>query len=126
MNETDDHSLLGNTLGADTPDFLGGNLNFKNPRSANVTTGIPYFNTSIFAPSAIGLEGSANRAFFHGPGFNQFDMSLLKDTKLTSVPSSSTFSITPNSLTPVETLLLDHQALVSLTQLVLAALARLL
>jgi len=83
MGETDDHSLLGNTLGADTPDFLGGNLNFQNPRKANVTTGVPYFNTALFAPSAIGQEGSANRAFFHGPGFNRFDMSLLKDTKLT-------------------------------------------
>jgi len=53
-----------NTLGADTPDFLGGNLNFQNPRKANVTTGVPYFNTALFAPSAIGQEGSANRPSF--------------------------------------------------------------
>jgi hypothetical protein len=29
------------------------------------------------------MEGNSNRAFFHGPGFNNFDMSLLKDVKLT-------------------------------------------
>ena len=82
MGESDDHSLLGNSGGTDTPDFLGGNLNFQNPRQANVSTGIPYFNTALFAPSAIGFEGTANRAFFHGPGLNNFDMSLLKDVKL--------------------------------------------
>ena len=49
---------------------------------ANVSTGIPYFNTALFTPSAIGFEGTANRAFFHGPGLNNFDMSLLKDVKL--------------------------------------------
>jgi len=82
MGESDDHSLLGNSGGTDTPDFLGGNLNFQNPRQANVSTGITYFNTALFAPSAIGFEGTANRAFFHGPGLNNFDMSLLKDVKL--------------------------------------------
>jgi hypothetical protein len=82
MSEGDDHSLLGNFGGTDTPDFLGGNLDFKNPRQANVSTGIPYFSTALFTPSAIGYEGTANRAFFHGPGLNNFDMSLLKDVKL--------------------------------------------
>lgn len=82
MNETDDHSLLGNTQNADTPDFLGGSLDIQKPRKANVKTGIPYFNTGLFAPSQIGSEGTSSRAFFHGPGFNSFDMSLLKDTKL--------------------------------------------
>lgn len=83
MYETDDHSLIGNGGGTDTPDFLGGNLDFKNPRNANVANGIPYFNTALFAPSAIGKEGTANRAFFHGPGLNNFDMSLIKDTAIT-------------------------------------------
>lgn len=82
MNETDDHSLLGNTENADTPDFLGGDLARQNPRKANVTTGIPYFNTALFAPSPIGHEGTSSRAFFHGPGFNSSDMSLVKNTKL--------------------------------------------
>jgi hypothetical protein len=69
--------------GADTPNFSRGSLNFTNPRHANVTTGKPYLNTALFSPSAIGMEGTANRAFFHGPGLNSWDMSLLKDTKVT-------------------------------------------
>lgn len=83
MYEGDDHSLLGNGGGTDTPDFLGGSLNFQNPRKANVSTGIPYFNTALFAPSAIGYEGTANRAFFHGPGLSNYDMSLLKQINIT-------------------------------------------
>jgi hypothetical protein len=61
----------------DTPDFLGGNLNFTNPRA-----GKPYFNTSLFQPEQLGHFGTANRAFFHGPGTNNFDMSLQKDLRL--------------------------------------------
>lgn len=87
MYEEDDHSLEGSALNADTPDFLGGNLSFMDPRKANVNNGIPYFNTALFAPSPIGQEGTANRAFFHGPGFNNFDMSLLKDVRLTETTS---------------------------------------
>ncbi len=83
MYETDDHSLLGNGGGTDTPDFLGGSLNFQNPRKANISTGVPYFNTALFAPSAIGKEGTANRAFFHGPGLSNYDMSLLKQFRVT-------------------------------------------
>ena len=82
MYEGDDHSLLGNFGGTDTPNFLGGSLNRTDPRKANVTNGLPYFNTALFAPSAMGFEGTANKAFFHGPGSNNFDMSLLKDLKL--------------------------------------------
>jgi len=83
LTETDDRSLSG-SFGSgiaqppDTPDFLGGNLSFTNPRS-----GKPYFNTSLFTPEQLGYFGTANRAFFHGPGFNNFDMSLQKDLKLT-------------------------------------------
>jgi hypothetical protein len=78
MYEGDDHSLLGNSGGTDTPSFLGGNLNFTNPRKANVGvigangSPVPYFNTALFQPSAIGFEGSANKAFFHGPGLNNW------------------------------------------------------
>jgi len=83
LYEGDDHSLLGNSGQTDTPDYLGGPLHFQDPRKANVSTGIPYFDTSQFAPSAIGKVGTANKAFFHGPGLNNFDMSLLKDTSVT-------------------------------------------
>ena len=80
--ENDDHSLLGTgfggpiTLAVDTPDFVGP-LNITNPRH----TGGQYFSPAAFAPSAIGLEGDSRRRFFHGPGLDNFDFALLKDTR---------------------------------------------
>jgi hypothetical protein len=82
--ETDDHSLEGTafggpiTLPADTPDFVGP-LDKSDPRK----TGGVYFSPAAFAPSAIGLEGNADRRFFHGPGENNFDFALLKTTQIT-------------------------------------------
>jgi len=82
--ETDDHSLLGTgfggpiTLPVDTPDQVG-RVVIENPRK----TGGQYFNPSAFAGSAVGLEGNARRRFFHGPGINNWDFALIKDTKIT-------------------------------------------
>ena len=82
--ETDDHSLLGTALGGpivlpvDTPDKVGPVI-IENPRN----TGGQYFNPSAFAPSAIGLEGDARRRFFHGPGINNWDFAVIKDTRIT-------------------------------------------
>jgi len=42
-----------------------------------------YFDPTSFASSAVGLEGNARRRFFHGPGTNNWDAALQKDTKLT-------------------------------------------
>jgi Carboxypeptidase regulatory-like domain len=84
--EGDDNSLLGTVnsgpqpLPVDTPNYSGGPLGITNPRSS---PNHEYFNTTMFSTSAIGMEGTANRRFFHGPGVNNWDMALLKDTKLT-------------------------------------------
>ena len=84
LMESDDHSLLGtqftgpNGNGVDTPNYTPGNLQFNNPRS-----GLPYFNTSLFTEEAIGQLGTASKRFFHGPGLDNWDMALLKDTHLT-------------------------------------------
>jgi hypothetical protein len=83
--ETDDHSLLGTSFGGpiilpvDTPDQVAP-LQRMNPRS---NPNHLYFNPSSFQTSAIGLEGDANRRFFHGPGINNWNMALHKDTALT-------------------------------------------
>jgi hypothetical protein len=82
LTEVDDRSLAGSFgsgvgLPPDTPSFLGGHLNFTNPRSGN-----PYFNTSLFSPEPLGSLGNASRAFFHGPGFNNFDLSVQKNFKI--------------------------------------------
>jgi hypothetical protein len=82
--EVDDHNLLGSTGNSgyygstDFPEYTPGNIyNDKNPRHGNA-----YFNTSLFSPEAIGQEGNTPRRFFHGPGIDNWDLSLLKDVRL--------------------------------------------
>ena len=84
--ETDDLSLLGTggagaiSLPIDMPNFAGGAVRVGDARSAAT----PYFNTSLFSPEATqaapGTLGNARRRFFSGPGLNNWDMALLKDT----------------------------------------------
>jgi len=84
MLETDDNSLLGTSgsgpiqLPIDTPNFSGGTLHFTNPRSLQ-----PYFNTSLFTQEPLGHLGTASRRFFHGPGTNNWDITVEKDTAIT-------------------------------------------
>jgi hypothetical protein len=84
ITESDDRSLLGtnytgpNGNGVDTPNYIPGNLQFNDPRS-----GLPYFNTNLFSKEAVGQLGTANKRFFHGPGINNWDIALLKDTHIT-------------------------------------------
>ena len=84
LSESDDSSLLGTFgtgpggPGLDVPNYLPGSFHFTNPRS-----GQPYFNTSLFTPEVLGQLGNSRYRFFHGPGINNFDMSLLKDTHIT-------------------------------------------
>jgi hypothetical protein len=83
MVETDDQSLQGTgfggpiTLPADTPNFVGP-LDITDPRK----TGGQYFSPAAFGPSALGTEGDSGRRFFHGPGINNWDFALLKDTMI--------------------------------------------
>jgi Carboxypeptidase regulatory-like domain len=81
--ETDDQSLLGTgfggpiTLPVDTPNQIGA-LEITNPRN----TGGQYFSPAAFGPSALGQEGDARRRYFSGPGINNWDFCLLKDTAI--------------------------------------------
>ncbi|MBZ5667939.1 MAG: carboxypeptidase regulatory-like domain-containing protein [Acidobacteriia bacterium] len=81
--ETDDRSFLGTSsagaisLPVDTPSYTPGPLNISNPRSGN-----PYFNTSLFTVEPLGSLGNASRRFFSGPGLNNWDIALLKDTAI--------------------------------------------
>jgi hypothetical protein len=82
--ETDDRSLLGTafggpiTLPVDTPNLIGA-VQTMDPRK----TGGQFFSTSSFGPDVLGQAGNANRRFFHGPGVNNWDFALLKNTHLT-------------------------------------------
>lgn len=83
ISEANDHSLLGMDIGGagqtlDTPNFTPGPLNFTDPRSRK-----PYFNTSLFSHGLLGQLGTASSRFFHGPGLNNWDMSLTKNLRLT-------------------------------------------
>ncbi|HWY87600.1 MAG TPA: hypothetical protein VNX28_12785, partial [Gemmataceae bacterium] len=80
-----DRSLMGslpngvNNQSLDLPDFTPGNLNLNHdPRN-----GLPYFNTSLFTPNALGTPGTASRRSFHGPGALNFDLALLRTFRIT-------------------------------------------
>jgi len=78
LSERNDPSLAGSS-GTDVPNFTPGKvLNDTNPRHEN-----PYFNTSLFSKEQLGQIGNSNRRFFHGPGLNNWDLALVKDTRIT-------------------------------------------
>jgi Carboxypeptidase regulatory-like domain/TonB dependent receptor len=84
-----DNSLLGaepngiNNYGVDEPDFTPGPLELNHdPRN-----GRPYFNTALFSENALGMPGNAKRRFFSGPGMDNYDMAVLKNTVLTESKS---------------------------------------
>jgi hypothetical protein len=81
--ETDDQSLQGTGFGgpiilpADTPNLVGP-VNITDPRK----TGGQYFSPAAFGPSKTGQEGNSARRFFHGPGVNNWDFAVLKNTAI--------------------------------------------
>jgi hypothetical protein len=78
LYETDDRGLIGEFFGnLDTPIFNGEQLHFKDPRSRQ-----PYFDPTAFSAETLGFLNTGNRRFFHGPGIDNFDLSLLKDTQV--------------------------------------------
>ena len=94
-----DYSLTGSSA-TDMPDRLG-NVSTLNPRDANADcptdshTGCYFIppdpNADPCTPSTgafvqnctLGTFGTANRRFFHGPGFNNTDFGILKRTAIT-------------------------------------------
>jgi hypothetical protein len=84
LSETDDNSLSGTFADTiDVPSYNPGNgplfIN-KNPRNS---AGQPYFNPNYFQQEPLGQVGDAMRRYFSGPGIYNFDVALLKDTKIT-------------------------------------------
>jgi hypothetical protein len=87
LSENDDNSLSGtaNTEAPfDLPNFTPGGSIYQ---TTNPRKGGTYFNTNSFSPETIGSFGTSPRRFFHGPGLNNWDMALLKDTKITESKS---------------------------------------
>jgi len=85
LAETDDRALTGTGFGGpivlpvDTPNFSGGSVGKTDPRNNPQHY---FFNIENFSQSAIGVEGNANRRFFHGPGINNWNMAIKKITPI--------------------------------------------
>ena len=82
LSEGDDASLIGaNAAGLDVPNFAGGGqvLADTNPRHRQKT----YFNVALFTTEQLGQLGNSRRRFFHGPGLNNWDITLAKVTRIT-------------------------------------------
>ena len=82
LSETDDFSLSGTFLApVDTPSYANNGSQLyvdRNPRH-----GLPYFNPNYFVHEPLGQIGDAMRRFFTGPGINNFNLALLKNTAIT-------------------------------------------
>jgi hypothetical protein len=85
MNQGNDDISLAGSGATDMPNQVGPVV-IVNPRKSNPNcptmdgTGC-YFLPTAFAPNAtLGTFGTANRRFFHGPGFNNTDFGILKRT----------------------------------------------
>jgi hypothetical protein len=77
-----DTSLLGtqpngiNNNGVDEPAYTPGNLDLlRHPRGTDSA-----FNTGLFALPALGTLGNARRRFFYGPGADNTDLAVTKET----------------------------------------------
>jgi hypothetical protein len=100
--DSTDRSL--SAAGGDRPDFVGGDVQFFDPRNVDASLGGPnrYFNgtgggtataatnpffrrvgAGLTAATGAGRFGSLGRNAFHGPGVNSWDFSILKRTKVT-------------------------------------------
>jgi hypothetical protein len=83
ISEPNDDNSLSGTFDAtiDEPNYANNGSSLfvnRNPRS-----GQAYFNPNYFAPENPGQVGNVMRRYFSGPGIYNFDMALLKDTKIT-------------------------------------------
>jgi hypothetical protein len=101
INATGDYSLCGCSYGvysgAERPNYDATAIHFVDPRkSANNAYFVetydsvgnpvsPFFSTGGLDPinnPVYGVRGNANRRFFHGPGLNNWDISVQKNTPI--------------------------------------------
>ena len=84
LSQSGDQSLCAcenlGTGAVDLPNYSGQPVQFFNPRTS---PNFQYFSTGVFSSEQLGVPGNANRRFFHGPGLNNWDMSLFKNIRVT-------------------------------------------
>ena len=87
LSTSDDNSLCG-CGGLDRPNYNDQPITIFNPRN---TADHTYFRQTYdasgnpvapFSLETVGVPGNANRRFFHGPGLNQWDFALQKNTQI--------------------------------------------
>jgi hypothetical protein len=78
MGAGGDKSLCG-CSGVDRPNYNGQPIQFLDPRASD---NHQYFTTDPFSGEELGVPGNASRRFFHGPGLNNWDLSLHKSTRI--------------------------------------------
>ena len=82
LTESDDASLCG-CSGADVPSYDGTPIHFIDPRHVDPATGGHFFfDPAPFSSNLPGTIGNVKRRFFHGPGFNNWDLAFHKNTKV--------------------------------------------
>jgi hypothetical protein len=79
LSQSGDRSLVGTA--PDVPDFVGP-LQIQDARLPGPSFPNQYFSKGGFRSGPLGGFGNANRRFFHGPGFNNWDFALHKTTRL--------------------------------------------
>jgi hypothetical protein len=77
LTESDDASLCG-CSGADVPNYNGQPIHFLDIRKTGM-----WFDSAPFSAETPGVPGNSRRRFFHGPGINNWDFSLQKNTPIT-------------------------------------------
>jgi len=93
MNQSVGDTSLAGSPSTDMPDLVGP-VHTMNPRATASTGSYTYFNQSAFSPTSCtltagvlsgecGAFGTANRRFFHGPGFNNTDLGIQKTIPIT-------------------------------------------
>jgi len=90
LSESDDDLSFtgGFNAGFDTPSYSNNGSSLfqkgkssKDPRNKLL---LPYFNPDYFTTEPIGQIGNAMRRYFHGPGVNNTNLALLKNTRIAS------------------------------------------
>src|SRR5262249_32300124 len=85
LKQSGDLSLCGcdegtGGLSVDFPNYSGAPIQFSNPRTSPI---FYYFANTPFSSEELSVPGNANRRFFHGPGLNDWDISLFKNVRFT-------------------------------------------
>ncbi len=88
LSQSGDRALTGAHGAVDFPDYIGGLVITSNVRD---TPNHQYFNKSAFVSEGtsittlnggLGIMGTANQRFFHGPGLNNWDLAVQKITRI--------------------------------------------